>query len=173
MSDLYGCHFAVTIKTKDLIGWIKKDRWFCVFVTRYEVGGQRTPGSPVLIYSDGEEDLKQRDSQPRHFWQVILNHQGCPCGSRVSMLNHSSRCFYVSDSFLTEKQEKQDINIWLRPLKMYIYLCLNMEEVSRVSETYEGQPLIYPSLLTVRFGTVWQNFITYLNTSVTEFKGRV
>lgn len=55
---------------------------------------------------------------------------------------------------------------------MYVFnLCLNMEEVSAAAENYEVQPLMYPSLLTVRFGTVWQNFITYLNTS--EFKGWV
>lgn len=56
---------------------------------------------------------------------------------------------------------------------MYFYLYLNMEEGSGASENYEVQPLMYPSLLTVRFGTVWQNFITYLNTSVTEFNGWV
>lgn len=50
---------------------------------------------------------------------------------------------------------------------MYFYLCLN-----RASENYEVQPLVYPPLLTERFGTDGKNFITYLNTSVTEFKGK-
>lgn len=55
---------------------------------------------------------------------------------------------------------------------MYFYLCLNMVEVCRASENYEVQPLMYPSLLTVRFGTDWKHLFTYLNTSATEFKGK-
>lgn len=72
MSDLYGCHFAVTTKKTGLAGLNRTGGFVCALSvlvtysltllghTANEVGGQRAPGSPFLIYPDEEEDLKQR-----------------------------------------------------------------------------------------------------------------
>lgn len=102
MSDLYGCPFAVTTKKTWLSGLSRTGGFvwaLSVSVTRSltlsghtanEVGGQRAPGSPFLIYSD-EEDLKRRESQSQDISGRFLpwTTKGYPCGSRVSGLNHS------------------------------------------------------------------------------------
>lgn len=66
MSDLYGCHFAVTTKKAWLAGLNRTGGFgytMCLSRMANEAGGLWTPGSPVLIYSDEEEeDLKQRES---------------------------------------------------------------------------------------------------------------
>lgn len=179
MSDLYGCHFGVTAKQTGAAGLNRTGgfvRALSASVTRSltllghtanEVGGQRAPGSPFLIYSDEEEDLKRGESRPRNFWQVSAsNHRGPPRGSRASRLNHSVICGRKIPTTPSEKQENRS-----RSLKYdsHPYVFLSLFKHEGVGPLL--QPLMYPSLLTVRFGTVWQKFITYLNTSVTEFKG--
>lgn len=67
---------------------------------------------------------------------------------------------------LNIETRKQATITWLITLWVYFYLCLNVKWGSGPLN-YEAQPLMYLSLLTVRFGTAGQNFITYLSTCVT------